>query len=93
MADDEIKHLRQDISKTGYVSEMVVARIFAGAGWQVYDHLYYLDKEENKGREIDLTAIYGSTQSTSKKSLTVKVGLSVEVKKASSSHGLFLPLL
>ena len=84
MADDEIKHLRQDISKTGYVSEMVVARIFAGAGWQVYDHLYYLDKEENKGREIDLTAIYGSIQSTSKKSLTVKVGLSVEVKKASS---------
>jgi len=84
MADDEIQHLRQDISKTGYVSEMVVARIFGGAGWQVYDHLYFLDKEENKGREIDLTAIYASTKKNPKKSLTVKVGLSVEVKKAAS---------
>jgi hypothetical protein len=49
MADDEIKQLRQDISKTGYVSEMIAARIFGAAGWQVFDHLYFLDKEEKKG--------------------------------------------
>jgi hypothetical protein len=84
MADDEIKNLKKDISKTGYVSEMIAARIFGKAGWQVYDHLYFLDKDENKGREIDLSAIYTSTKGNSKKSLTVKLGLSVEVKKASS---------
>ena len=66
MTDDEIKSLHRDISKTGYVSEMVVARVFGAAGWQVYDHLYYLDKEENKGREIDMIANYTSTKSNSK---------------------------
>ena len=63
---------------------MIAAGIFGKAGWQVYDHLYFLDKEENKGREIDLSAIYSHTESNLKKSLTVKVGLSVEVKKAAS---------
>jgi hypothetical protein len=85
MSDDALtKSLRSDIAKTGYISEMVAAGIFGRAGWQVYDHLYFLDKEENKGREIDLSAIYAHTESNLKKSLTVKVGLSVEVKKAAS---------
>ena len=84
MADDEIKSLQKDISKTGYVSEMIVARIFGKSGWQVYDHLYFLDKDENKGREIDLTTVYTSTKSNPKKSLTIKVGLAVEVKKVTN---------
>lgn len=85
MSDDALKKsLRSDIAKTGYVSEMIAAGIFGKAGWQVYDHLYFLDKEENKGREIDLSAIYTHTEINLKRSLTVKVGLSVEVKKAAS---------
>ncbi len=48
------------------------------------DHSYFLDRDENKGREIDLLAIYHHTESSPKKAVTVRLGLSVEVKKATS---------
>jgi hypothetical protein len=84
MPDDEIESLRKDIAKTGYVAEMIATGIFSKADWQVFDHLYFIDKEENKGREIDLFAVYNHKESTAKKSLTIRVGLSVEVKKAAN---------
>ncbi len=82
--DTEIANLRADIVKTGYVTEMIATGIFDKAGWQNFDHSYFLDRDENKGREIDLLAIYYHTESNAKKSLTVGLGLSVEIKKATS---------
>jgi len=82
--DKEIANLRADIVKTGYVTEMIATGIFDKAGWRTYDHSYFLDRDENKGREIDLLAIYLHTESNPKKSLTVGLGLSVEIKKATS---------
>lgn len=84
MSDAEIGNLHKDITKTGYVTEMIVTGLFAKAGWRTFDHSYFLDRDENKGREIDLLAIYYHTESSPKKALTVGLGLSVEVKKATS---------
>jgi hypothetical protein len=84
MPDKEIESLRDHIARTGYVTEMIATGVFSKTGWQVFDHLYFLDKEKNKGREIDLFALYNHRESNLKKSLTVKVGLPVEVKKVSS---------
>lgn len=84
MSENEIENLRNDVAKTGYLTEMVAASIFGGAGWETYDHFYYLDKDENKGREIDLLAAYYQSQKNEKKSVSVNIGLSVEVKKVTN---------
>lgn len=83
-AQSELANLRYNIGKTGYVTEMIVTGIFDKAGWRTFDHSYFLDRDENKGREIDLLAITHHEERNAKKSLTVGLGLSVEIKKATS---------
>jgi len=48
-----IKYIKE---KTGYLEELEVANIFSKAGWGIRHSNYYLDKDEEKGREIDIFA-------------------------------------
>ena len=41
---------------TGYLEELKVGNIFSEAGWDVRHSNYYLDRDEEKGREIDVCA-------------------------------------
>ena len=69
--------------KTGYLEELKVENIFSKAEWDVRHSNYYLDRDEEKGREID---IYASKNIVFKDSLEkqIYIGLNLvcEVKKS-----------
>lgn len=56
MKQDLKEKLLEDIKKTGYPLELKIANIFDKCGWRTQSNSYYIDKDENKGREIDLIA-------------------------------------
>lgn len=67
-----------DIKKTGYPTELMVASLFEAAGWYCTENEYYIDQDENKGREIDIRANKNATGGR----ICVWSMLSVEVKKS-----------
>lgn len=58
MKDEDIEKLKSQIKKGGFPFELEVAHEFTNKGWSVENNTYYVDKDENKGREIDLIAQY-----------------------------------
>ncbi|MDF9449914.1 hypothetical protein [Bacillus toyonensis] len=56
MKQDLKEKLLKDIQKTGYPLELKITNIFNKYGWRTRSNSYYIDKDENKGREIDLIA-------------------------------------
>ena len=77
-----MKGINEDILKTGFVSEMVVTAMLRNSGWVTFDHSYYVDKDENKGREIDAIAIKFAEAQGAKRKAGVRLVLSVEIKKS-----------
>jgi hypothetical protein len=49
--------LLEDIEKTGFPSELKVARAFLANGLQVGQNEHYIDYDDNKGREIDISGV------------------------------------
>lgn len=76
--------VRSSLEKTGFPLEIMTAGYFEISGWSLIDHAYYIDKDENKGREIDLIAFKNHTTEMGNKSLNVSVALTIEVKKNST---------
>lgn len=58
MADNIEDKILKDILTTGFPLEMEVSNNFARDRWTVDHNSYYIDKDELKGREIDLIASY-----------------------------------
>lgn len=56
MNEEKINRILADIKKTGFVSELNAASIFLKNNWKVSHNSSYLDKDQEKSREIDLTA-------------------------------------
>ena len=70
--------------KTGYLEELKVGNIFSEAGWDIRHSNYYLDKDEEIGREIDIYATkegIGFEDDVGEKVYT-KLSLVCEVKKS-----------
>src|SRR5215208_6543520 len=63
---------------------MLVAAAFKAAGWGAADHTYYMDRDENKGREIDLVAFRRVEKQSEARKIALTLALSVEVKKVTS---------
>ncbi len=69
--------------KTGYLEELRVGNIFLKAGWDVRHSNYYLDRDEEKGREIDIYAIKRNAFKDSLgKEIHISINLICEVKKS-----------
>lgn len=49
--------IKKAIEKTGYPLELRISQLLQNAGYHVANNLYYVDKDEGKGREIDLRAL------------------------------------
>ncbi|MBN2059343.1 MAG: hypothetical protein JW882_02905 [Deltaproteobacteria bacterium] len=81
--------LLSDIIKTGFPCELRVQRTLESLGWFVTGNAYYLDTDENKGREIDVTANKNCLDTESKPGVEVWSLLCIEVKKSEKPWVIF----
>ena len=79
MSENLKEKLLKEVQKTGYPLELKVGDIFSKRDWGLQYCRYYLDKDEHKGKEIDISAFKRVFTET------VHVGLHIicEVKKSS----------
>lgn len=69
--------------KTGYLEELKVGNIFSKAGWDIRHSNYYLDRDEEKGREIDIYASKSNHfQDSLGEKINIRINLVCEVKKS-----------
>lgn len=62
---DEIEFIRNELKRKGYPLENYIAGSLAGKKWHVQPNAYFLDKDTDKGRELDIKAEYEGFQSNS----------------------------
>lgn len=67
---------------SGFDAELKVAAILRDAGWNVRQNVYYIDKDEKKGRELDISAYANFQQIDDKPETTCGLFLCVEVKRS-----------
>jgi hypothetical protein len=74
-----------DIQKTGFPLELRVAKEFLGRGFYVQHNVYFIDKDEGIGREIEITA-YRDSQAEPRKTppKRIRYKFLVECKKSVS---------
>ncbi|MCZ7500868.1 hypothetical protein [Agrobacterium sp. ST15.13.015] len=67
--------------KAGFATELRAASALANANWKSFQSVYFIDKDEGKGRELDIRAhrIFGSLDV--KPEVTCMITLCIEVKK------------
>src|SRR6266487_4258409 len=88
MADDLKKrdfetNLLEDINKTGFPLELRVSHELLTRGYYVENNVYYIDKDEQKGREIEISALKNSQSGPRQKPPEwVRNRLLIECKKA-----------
>ena len=81
LSSDLRAKLLKKLEKTGYPTELEVGNIFASCGFSNVEHnRYYIDEDEQKGREIDVCA-YKNVYSV-RPSLSVGLGLICQVKRS-----------
>jgi len=81
MADDLTSKIHAWLDKHGYPLEMRVARAFRDAGFEVSSSEYYIDRDEQKPREIDVLA----SLSTTMQGLQFQITYVVECKSPKDS--------
>lgn len=78
--NDPKARLLKHLEETGYPLELRVGGILSKYGWRVDHNTYYIDEDEQKGREIDIIAITNAHSSEYK--VSAWDSLICEVKKA-----------
>lgn len=83
--------LLKDIKETGYPLELQISNIFEKNGWDVLHNAYYIDKDEKKGREIDLIVSDFQSQSDEKNKQYIEYSYSliIEIKQANAKPWVF----
>lgn len=69
--------------KAGFDSELKMASLLAKSGWQINQNVYYIDKDEEKGRELDIHAYKIFSATDRKPETNCHINLCIEVKKTS----------
>ena len=67
---------------SGFDSELKVSSNLVSAGWSASQSVYYIDKDEKKGRELDILAHRGFSATNLSPEITLRLYLCIEVKKA-----------
>lgn len=82
MMSDLAEKVRKDSLSSGFPSELRAEAIFKSHGWSVTGNLYFIDQDENKGREIDLRAYTNFNNTEIEPVVFCWSLLSAEVKKS-----------
>lgn len=73
----------EEIQKSGFPSELKIANIFSKDGWEIESNNYYIDRDEQKGREIDLICKFQkTTETTEEEYLELIFSMIVEIKSS-----------
>lgn len=67
--------------KAGFKTELKAASIVANAKWKANQNVYFIDKDEGKGRELDLRAYRIFSSTDEKPEVRCMITLCVEIKK------------
>lgn len=78
-----IEKILEAAQKAGFDSELKAASILAEAGWKANQSVYFIDKDENKGRELDAAAYRVFFDGSRKPEISCIINLCIEVKKTS----------
>jgi hypothetical protein len=62
---DEIEFIKDELKKRGYPLENYIQSLLAGSGWHVQPNAYFLDKDTEKGRELDIKATFDNFKADS----------------------------
>jgi hypothetical protein len=76
-----IEKILDAAKKAGFETELKVAAQLRAAGWQVNQNVYFIDKDENKGRELDVRAYRIFSAIGEKPEVNCMITLCIEVKK------------
>lgn len=77
------ERLLEDIGKSGFPLELRVSHELLTRGYFVEHNVYYVDKDEQKGREIEISALRNSqSHPRDREPIWVRVRLLVDCKKA-----------
>lgn len=91
MTSNEIGFLKQEIKKSGYPLESHVTSVISSRkDWILYFNPYFWDKDENKGREIDIKATYSSDELYNRgSSVFMTLSLIIECKRIPGNAWVF----
>jgi hypothetical protein len=84
-----IRKIIADIQETGFPLELRVARLLASRDYYVATNVYFVDKDEEKGREIDMRALKNVFFRDKGKFAAVRHCLLIECKKNASHPWVF----
>ena len=86
---DEISKIKAAIQKTGFPAELTICAKLLSLGIKPYQSQYYIDKDENKAREIDIVAGCGWNFTLGATTLYLIRALVIEVKKSTRPWVIF----
>jgi hypothetical protein len=85
MPRDDLKDkILAEINKTGFPLELRVSKLLHGNGYHVANNLYYIDRDDNKGREVDIRALKNTVFEVEEISYFVRHCLLIECKRSTS---------
>lgn len=82
----DLENIKRTLAKSGHIFEYQVSDIFEKNGWLIVPNRFYHDKDEDKGREIDLVAYKISEVQKETAAITVVV---VESKQSQKNKWVF----
>jgi hypothetical protein len=86
MSNDLLDRITAEITKTGFPLELRAASYLRERGYHVATNIYFVDKDEEKGREVDIRALKNDFLDTRR---VVRHCLLIECKKSSSRPWVF----
>src|SRR6218665_164736 len=78
-----LEKIVEEALKAGFVTELQVASTVSKATWTPHQNVYFIDKDEGKGREFDLKAHKMFWSTKEKPEVSCLIALCIEVKKTS----------
>ncbi|MDH4228459.1 MAG: hypothetical protein OEW11_01780 [Nitrospirota bacterium] len=86
MSTQDLDKIKKALSRTGHIFEHQIGKLFEDKGWMIIPNKFYVDKDEEKGKEIDLVAYRISEVREQTAYITVVV---IEAKKSERNRWVF----
>jgi hypothetical protein len=86
MDPTDLDKIRRALAKTGHIFEHQIGALFEERGWMIIPNKFYLDRDDDKGKEIDLVAYKISEVREETAYITVVV---IEAKQSTKTKWVF----